>query len=108
MSGESPDARIENAVKQLVFYTEDPGQPVAAYEEVMAVPIPDRGDIVQIARGEGYVPVGEDDLEFNTESLGRYLVKDIEYSYQNLTYPEEDETEVRRLYCSVYIEMEPA
>lgn len=102
------EARIENAVKQLVFYQEDPDQPITAYEEVMAVPIPDRGDIVQIARGEGYVPVDKEYLDFNTDNLGRYLVKDIEYLYQNLKYPDEDDTQVQRLYCSVYIQVEPA
>lgn len=98
---------IRQPILILVFKEEDGEEPIATFAERGMVPIPERGDTVEITGG---TVSGENAVE--EETVGEYTISEISYEYSLLEPAEDireelDEEQPDMTFISVEITVNP-
>jgi len=102
----NPDEKeSRDPVKILVFYDENPHEPISTVTEEEPIPIPEAGEKVQLREAEGSEDPESFDLDLNIEEVGHYVVNEKWTSYTDAKYSTGDGI-AEQLIVYVMIEVE--
>jgi len=103
MRGDETESR--DPVKILVFYDENPHDPISTVTEEESIPIPEAGEKVQLREAGGTEDPESFDLDLEIEEVGHYVVSERWISYTDAEYSTGDGT-AEQLIVYVMIEVE--
>lgn len=105
MTVEPGKTESRSPVKMLVFYDEDPNNPITTFTEEESVPLPETGETVQLREAEGSEDPETYEIDLEIKEVGRYTVEEKWTSYTHAEYSTEDGI-AEQLIVYVMIEVE--